>query len=31
MLDEKYIKLPRGNFFMGTDDENAPDKRKATS
>ena len=28
MLNDNYIKLPRGTFFMGTDDENAPVKEK---
>lgn len=28
MIDENYIQLPRGKFFMGKDDENALDKEK---
>lgn len=28
MLNENYVQLPRGKFFMGTDDENAKDREK---
>jgi len=29
MTNENYIKLPRGSFFMGTDDEKARDQEKS--
>ncbi|HHD78580.1 MAG TPA: hypothetical protein ENK98_02910, partial [Epsilonproteobacteria bacterium] len=28
VMNEAYVKLPRGTFFMGTDDENARDREK---
>ena len=27
-MNNNYIKLPRGKFFMGTDDTNAKDREK---